>query len=67
MVQGIKVRIKRYENSFNNAKVFAKAIGISRECLSALENGRTANPTKEVMEKIASALDTSIQELFFDE
>lgn len=46
---------------------FAKKIGISREYLRLLENGRAKNPSKELMKKIADELNSTVQEVFFDE
>ena len=43
---------------------FAKTLGISREYLRLIENGKAKNPN---MIKIAKALDTTVQELFFSE
>ena len=49
------------------ATEFAKTLGISREYLRLIENGRAKNPSIELMKKIAAALDTTVQVLFFDE
>ena len=46
---------------------FAKELGISREYLRLIENGRAKNPSIELMKKIAAALNTTVQALFFDE
>lgn len=46
---------------------FAKILGISREYLRLIENGKAKNPNRELMIKIAKALDTTVQELFFSE
>lgn len=41
--------------------------GISIGYLSHLENGTRKNPSIEIMDKLARALERSIQELFFTE
>ncbi len=46
---------------------FAKTLGISREYLRLIENGKAKNPNRDLMIKIAKALDTTVQELFFSE
>lgn len=42
-----------------------KITGISRSYLFDLENNRRFNPTLEMLEKIALALDTDIKDLFY--
>ena len=49
------------------ASDFAKQLGISREYLRLIENGKAKNPNKDLMIKIAKALDSTVQELFFSE
>ncbi|RKI49585.1 XRE family transcriptional regulator [Clostridium paraputrificum] len=46
---------------------FANELGISREYLRLIENGKAKNPNRNLMIKIAKALDTTVQELFFSE
>ena len=46
---------------------FAKEIGISREYLRLIENGKAKNPSIEIMKKIAKRLNASVLDLFFDE
>lgn len=46
---------------------FAKELGISKEYLRLIENGKAKNPNRNLMIKIAKALDTTVQELFFGE
>lgn len=46
---------------------FAKELGISREYLRLIENGKAKNPNREIMIKIAKALDSTVQDLFFSE
>ena len=42
---------------------FALMVGVSRPYLAAIERG-TANPTVDVLERIADGLETSVGELF---
>lgn len=44
---------------------FALMVGVSRKYLIDIEGGR-ANPTVDMLERIASGLDTSVVELFLD-
>ena len=46
---------------------FAKELGISREYLRLIENGQAKNPRRDLMIKIAKALDSTVAELFFSE
>ncbi|WP_294363544.1 helix-turn-helix transcriptional regulator [uncultured Clostridium sp.] len=46
---------------------FAKELGISREYLRCIENGKAKNPNRDLMLKIAKILDSTVQELFFSE
>lgn len=46
---------------------FAKELGISREYLRLIENGKAKNPNTEIMKKIAKTLNSTVQELFFSE
>lgn len=48
-------------------KDLANATGVSQQCLSKLENGKTKNPNRELMLKLAEALETDVQTLFFSE
>lgn len=66
MITGLKIKLKRIEKGYKQGD-FAKAIGVTPQCLRKLENGITKNPSILVMKKIANALDTSVQELFFND
>ena len=44
---------------------FAKELGISREYLRLIENGKAKNPNRNLMIKIAKALNSTVQELLF--
>ena len=46
---------------------FAKELGISREYLRLIENGKAKNPSKKLMIAIAKALNSTVQELFFSD
>lgn len=45
----------------------AKATGVSTGYICHLEKGTRRNPSAQTMEKIAAALNKSVQEVFFDE
>lgn len=59
-----KIRKYRKENGMTQ-KDLADKSGISIGYLSHLEKGSRYNPSTEVMENIASALNKSIPEIFF--
>lgn len=44
-----------------------KLVGLSNVTISHIENSNSDNVTKSIMIKIATALDTTVQALFFDE
>lgn len=46
-------------------KELSEEVGVSVGYLSHLERGSRSNPSKEVMERIAIALCSSIPEIFF--
>ncbi|EGS9999198.1 helix-turn-helix transcriptional regulator [Clostridium perfringens] len=48
-------------------KEIAEQVGITQQYLANLENGRSKNPSRGLMIKLADALDTTVQELFFSE
>ncbi len=61
-----KNKIKKLRVSKNmTLKQLADEAEISAGYLSHLENGSRDNPSKEVMERISFALDTSIATIFF--
>ena len=64
---GNAIKIARFKAGKNKAYEFAKEMGISRQYLTMLETGRAKNPSKELMLKMAKALNTSVEELFFSE
>ncbi len=48
-------------------KEIAEQVGITQQYLANLENGRSKNPSRGLMIRLADALDTTVQELFFSE
>jgi transcriptional regulator with XRE-family HTH domain len=44
----------------------AKWTRLSPGYISNLENGNRCNPSKETMEKISKALESTVQEVFFE-
>lgn len=59
-------KIKKFRTDKNmTLKELSEEIGVSIGYLSHLERGSRSNPSKEVMEKIATALESSIPEIFF--
>lgn len=61
------LKIARFKAGYNKAYKFAEKVGISRQYLTALENGKCTNPSRELMIKIAKELNSTVQELFFEE
>ncbi|MDB1949186.1 helix-turn-helix transcriptional regulator [Clostridium tertium] len=61
-----KIKSLRVLNGIK-AKDFAEKLGISREYLRLIENGKAKNPNKDLMIRIAKALDSDVQTLFFSE
>ena len=63
-----KNKIKKYRKSKNmTLRDLSDRTGISVGYLSHLENGSRSNPSKEVMENISIALNSTIPEIFFSE
>lgn len=63
-----KNKIKKFRKERKlRLKDVADRSGVSVGYLSHLENGSRANPSTEVMENIAKALNKSIPEIFFEE
>ncbi|MBI6068686.1 helix-turn-helix transcriptional regulator [Clostridium perfringens] len=58
-IQRIKMKKKQKE--------IAQEVGITQQYLANLENGKSKNPSRDLMIKLAKALDTTVQELFFSE
>lgn len=66
MNSGLKVKIARVRNDRKQYEI-AKEVGISSQYLRLIESGKAKNPSKEVMEKLAGALDSTVGELFFSD
>lgn len=62
---GNKLKDKRKELEMSIYDVSEKS-GLSTTYISNLENNNRANPSKDVMEKIAKALGSSVPELFYE-
>ncbi|MFR0048489.1 MAG: helix-turn-helix transcriptional regulator [Clostridium butyricum] len=61
----LKLKIRRIELG-KKQKDIAKEIGVSSQYLSNLENGFTKNPNLEIIKKLSKALNSTVEELFFD-
>lgn len=59
---GENIRKIRNEKEISTEKLGAK-IGISSETIFLIERGKTKNPSIDTLQKIASALDVTIDEL----
>ena len=59
---GVRVRALRKQTGLSQER-FADAIGVGRSHLWKIENGK-ANPTLEIIVKIARGLDISLAQLF---
>jgi transcriptional regulator with XRE-family HTH domain len=65
--------MKNYENRIKEEREYkgmtlkklSEKTGLTAAYLSFLENGRRQNPSKNNMQNIASALDSTVQEIFF--
>lgn len=64
----IKYKIKSLRVGLGfKAGEFAERIGISREYLRLIENGKAKNPSREIMIKIAKELNSDVVTLFFSD
>lgn len=66
MNYGLNVKIARIRSDKKQYEV-ANEVGISSQYLRLIEAGKAKNPSKEVMEKLAKSLDSTVSELFFSE
>jgi len=66
MKLGLKVKLARVKANKRQYEV-AREVGISSQYLRQIESGKVANPSREVMIKIADSLDSNVTELFFNE
>lgn len=65
MNTGLNIKLKRIEKGYLE-KDFSQIVNITPQYLRLIEKGIAKNPSKNLMSKIAKALDSSVQELFFD-
>lgn len=63
---GLALKFKRIRLGIKQKDLAAQA-GITKAYLSDLENGKAQNPSKAVMDKLAAALGSTVQELFYGE
>lgn len=63
---GYKIKEIREKKQISQTKL-AQMSGISRATIWALENGTERTTTTRTLEKIAKALNTTIEELFFSD
>lgn len=61
---GINIKVARVRKGINQDEL-CKMISISRSTLSKIENGEH-DTKRSLMLKMSEALDTSVQELFFE-
>lgn len=59
-----KVKEVRIKNGMTQHEL-SKRSGLSRQCISSIENGRSFVFTNITMEKIASALEVKVEDIFF--
>lgn len=62
---GLKLKLRRIELGIKQ-KYLAEKIGVTPQHLRNLESGRCTNPSRELMLKLAEALETDVQTLFFN-
>ncbi|AJH02207.1 hypothetical protein LF65_05700 [Clostridium beijerinckii] len=62
----MNVKVARIKKGLTQQQL-CKIVKTSPKKLVAIEKGHYEKVTKELMEKIAAALDSTVQELFFDE
>lgn len=65
MTMGRKLKVARVTLGLKQ-KELAKKVGVSAHYMAALENDRAANPSRELMQRLADILQTTPQALFFE-
>lgn len=60
-----KLKDFRQEKKWSQEKL-SKESGVSRNTISSIENGTNVNVTRDVMEKLAKALDKKVTTIFFE-
>ena len=63
---GYKIREKRKEKKMTQEELSAKS-GVSRATISGLENGTVRATSSKTLLKLARALDTTVDQIFFQE
>lgn len=63
---GYKIKEKRDELNMSQEELAQKS-GVSRGTISGLENGTLRATTTKTLLKLARALDTTVDQIFFDE
>lgn len=63
---GYKIRDRREYLRMSQEELSAKS-GISRQTISSIENNPEKSVSTKTLEKIASALDTTVGNLFFEQ
>ncbi len=62
----LNLKIARIKKNLTQVEL-AERVGVTSKYLSQLETGTAKNPSKSLMEKLAEALDSTVQVLFFSE
>lgn len=60
-----KLKDFRQDKKWSQEKL-SKESGVSRNTISSIENGTNVNVTRDVMEKLAKALDKKATTIFFE-
>ena len=63
---GYRIRELREEMNLSQEKLSEKS-GVSRTIISNLENGQNTSTTMKTLSKLAKALDTTLDQLFYPE
>ena len=64
MILAEKIMMLRKQNSWSQEELAEKS-GVSRGTISALENGIDRTTTSKTLVKLAQALDTTVDRIFF--
>ena len=63
---GYKVRNRREQLGMTQDELARKS-GVSRQTISAIETNSERNTSTKTLQRIASAMETTVRELFFNE
>lgn len=63
---GYKIKEKRKEKKMTQEELAAKS-GVSRATISGLENGTVRATSSKTLVKLARALDTTVDQIFFQD